>query len=110
MGLEIEYTEGQTPLDEDEKEGLLIESVATRKELDEFEQQNIEDGLLWILSKSIKSEQLFSEKFVRDLHKRMFGEVWQWAGKFRKTNKNLGVDKWEVASNLKSLCDDADLD
>ena len=45
MGLNLTYNDGQTPLDEDEKEGLLIQSIATRGELDEFEQQNIEDTI-----------------------------------------------------------------
>ncbi|CAN5552892.1 hypothetical protein BH10BAC2_BH10BAC2_40730 [soil metagenome] len=36
MGLDLEYLDGQTPLDDDEKEGLLIKSIATRGELDEF--------------------------------------------------------------------------
>ena len=42
MGLDIDYIDGQTPLGEDEKEGLLIPTIVTRGELDEFEQQNIE--------------------------------------------------------------------
>ena len=45
MGLDLLYNDGQTPLDEDEKEGLLFKSIATRGELDEFEQQNIEDAI-----------------------------------------------------------------
>ncbi len=107
MGLDLAYIDGQTPLDEDEKEGLLIPTIATRGELDEFEQQNIEDALQWVLSKSLKAETILTEKFICNLHKRMYGDVWAWAGKFRKTNKNLGVDKWEIPSALKMLCDDA---
>ncbi len=41
MGLELDYIYGQTPLDEDEKEGLKIPTITTRKELDEFEQLNL---------------------------------------------------------------------
>ena len=37
----------------------------------------------------------------------MYGQVWQWAGEFRKTNKNLGVDKWQIAPALRGLLDDA---
>lgn len=36
----------------------------------------------------------------------MFGNVWDWAGEFRKTNKNLGVDKWKISTALKTLLDD----
>jgi Fic-DOC domain mobile mystery protein B len=107
MGLDLEYINGQTPLDEDEKEGLLIPTVATREELDEFEQHNIEEAMQWIFSKSIKADAILTEKFICNLHKRMYGDVWAWAGKFRKTDKNLGIDKWLIPTSLKSLCDDA---
>lgn len=107
MGLDFDYIDGQTPLDEDEKEGLLISTITTRGELDEFEQQNIEQAVQWSLGRNIKPEQLFSEEFIKALHKRMYGQVWQWAGEFRKTNKNLGVDKWQIAPALRGLLDDA---
>lgn len=106
MGLGIEYINGQTPLDEDEKEGLLIPTIATREELDQFEQQNIEEALQWVFGRSLKAETILTEKFICNLHKRMYGSVWAWAGKFRKTDKNLGVDKWQIPVALKSLCDD----
>jgi len=106
MGLDLEYIDGQTPLDEDEKEGLLIPTIATRNELDEFEQQNIEQAVLWSLKRSFKTEAVFTEKFIKALHKRMYGNVWAWAGEFRKTNKNIGVDKWQIGIELKYLLDD----
>ncbi len=107
MGLDLEYIDGQTPLDEEEKEGLLIETIATHGELDEFEQQNIEEAILWSLGRNFKAETLFSEQFVCALHKRMYGNVWAWAGQFRKTNKNIGVDKWQIQTELKYLLDNA---
>lgn len=106
MGLELAYIDGQTPLDEEEKEGLLIQTIATRGELDEFEQQNIEQAVLWSLGRSFKPESILTEDFVRSLHLRMYGEVWAWAGNFRKSNKNIGVDKWQIPIELKSLLDD----
>ncbi len=107
MGLNLGYIEGQTPIDEDEKEGLLILSASTRGELDEFEQQNIENAIQWILTKKFKTEQVLSELFIQNLHKRMYGNVWKWAGTYRKTNKNIGVDKLQIATDLRSLLDDA---
>jgi Fic-DOC domain mobile mystery protein B len=107
MGLTITYDEGQTPLDEDEQEGLLISTIATRQDLDEFEQLNIEQAMLWTLKRSFKAETIFSETFIRAVHKRMYGDVWRWAGEFRKTNKNIGVDKWQIPVELKYLLDDA---
>ncbi len=107
MGLDLEYINGQTPLDEDEKEGLLIPTIATRAELDEFEQLNIEEAIQWILTRSLNMKTIFSEQFIKRLHKRMYGNVWAWAGEFRKTNKNIGVDKWQIPTALKALLDDA---
>lgn len=106
MGLELEYADGQTPLDEDEKEGLLIPTIATRAELDEFEQQNIEQAIQWTLGRTFKFNTVFTEDFVKLLHKRMYNDVWVWAGEFRKTNKNMGVDKWQIPIELRYLLDD----
>jgi Fic-DOC domain mobile mystery protein B len=106
MGLDFDYFSGQAPLDEDEIEGILIPTIATRSELDEFEQQNIEEAMHWVLSRSFKPKDILTEKFVRTLHKRMYGNIWAWAGHFRKTNKNIGVDKWIISSSLKNLLDD----
>jgi Fic-DOC domain mobile mystery protein B len=107
MGLDLDYTAGQTPLEEEEKEGLLIPTIGTRSELDEFEQQNIEQAMQWTIAHSFKLQTVFSESFVRMVHKRMFSEVWSWAGELRKTNKNIGTDKWQIATELKYLLDDA---
>ncbi len=106
MGLDLKYMEGQTPLDEEEKEGLLIPTIATHGELNEFEQQNIEQAVQWTLTRSFRSENIFTEEFTRDVHKRMYADVWAWAGEFRKTNKNIGIDKWQIPTELKYLLDD----
>jgi len=106
MGLELEYIDGQTPLDEEEKDGLLIPTIATRGELDEFEQQNIEQAVQWTLGRAFKPETVFTEDFIRMVHKRMYADVWAWAGAFRKTNKNIGTDKWQIPIELRYLLDD----
>lgn len=107
MGLDLEYQDGQTPLDEDEKEGLKIATIATRGELDEFEQQNIEQAILWTLKRKFRPEAIFTEDFIRNVHKRMYGDTWAWAGDFRKINKNIGVDKWQIPTELHHLLADA---
>jgi len=109
MGLDYELVDGQTPLDEEEKEGLRIATITTRGELDEFEQQNIERAIKWIMGRKFKAELILSEDFVKRLHEKMYGEVWAWAGEFRKTNKNIGVDKYQVPTELRKLLDDCKL-
>lgn len=106
MGLILNYTEGQTPIDEEEKRGLLIPSVTTRLELDEFEQLSIERAVEWSIKIKLKQDEILSEQFVRKLHKRMFDGVWSWAGEFRKSNKNLGVDWQMIPVSLRQLLED----
>jgi Fic-DOC domain mobile mystery protein B len=108
MGLDLFYEEGQTPLDEDEKEGLLIPSVTTRRELNEVEQRNIEEAVFWTISRRSRKltvANILTESFVRELHTRMLGNVWRWAGSFRNSNKNIGVGKYEIGIELKMLLD-----
>lgn len=107
MGLSIDYIDGQTPLDAEERDGLRLASITTRGDLDEFEQQNIENAIEWTMKKKFKMEYIFSREFVEELHYRMFHEVWKWAGEFRNTNKNLGVDKFLIGVELRKLLDDA---
>lgn len=106
MGIELEYIEGQTPLDEDEKDGLLIKTISTKGELDEFEQLNIQQAIEWSIKAKIELKQLLSEDFLLLIHKKMFDEVWDWAGTKRKTNKNIGVDKTQISIETRKLIDD----
>jgi len=106
MGLNIEYSDGQTPLDDDEKEGLKIPAIITRGELDEFEQQNIEQAIIWTIKRKFRVDDILTEKFVKQIHRKMYADVWVWAGEFRTTNKNPGVDKWEIGAELEKLLDD----
>lgn len=106
MGLELEYTNGQTPLDEEEKEGLKIKTITTQGELDEFEQLNIEKAVQWTIQTKFKAKNILTEKFVKDVHQKMFGDVWKWAGDFRKTEKNIGIPWTQIGVELKNLLDD----
>ncbi|MGB3364401.1 MAG: mobile mystery protein B [Thermodesulfobacteriota bacterium] len=99
----IEYPEGATPLDSDELEGLKYKHITTKGELDQLEQGNIQMGLVW-LSRS-RNPDLLSEELIRKLHKQLFGDVWKWAGKFRTTGKNIGVDAAQIGAQLRMLLD-----
>lgn len=106
MGLDLDYTNGQTPLNEDEKEGLLIPTITTRGDLDEFEQLGVEKANEWLLTKRLSIDQVLTEGFVRDLHKKMFSDIWKWAGEFRRTEKNIGVDPVTIPIELRNLLED----
>jgi|TARA_E500000305_G_C4008605_1_gene231405 Fic-DOC domain mobile mystery protein B len=94
-----------TPLDAEEREGLLQTWITTRADLNEAEQANIDEAVAW--NGRRRSPNILSEGFVFELHKRMFGDVWSWAGSTRKTNKNIGVDPQQIHVQLGGLLRDA---
>jgi Fic-DOC domain mobile mystery protein B len=104
--MEMEYKDGETPLDPDELEGLKYPHIETRGELNQLEQQNIQDGLNW-LARQRKHKDYLAEDFLLDFHERLFGDVWAWAGSFRRTDKNIGVDHFRIAAELRNLLYDA---
>lgn len=94
-----------TPLDPDERQGLKFEHITTRGELDELEQANIEQGLAWAARQ--RRGDIFDDAFIRRLHKALFGEVWMWAGHYRVTEKNVGIDPSQISVQVRMLLGDA---
>lgn len=97
--------EGATPVDPAQMEGLKFGHVTTREQLNELEQANVQSGLLWI-GRRRKSD-ILTEQFMLELHRRLFGEVWNWAGQFRERETNIGVDPLQIQVQLRMLLDDA---
>lgn len=98
-------TYGTTPLDRDEADGLLLD-ISTHSELDEAEQLNIAFAELWATRR--KRNDILSINFLKRLHKEMFSNVWKWAGTFRTSNKNIGIE-WRagaIAIALQELLND----
>jgi Fic-DOC domain mobile mystery protein B len=107
MGLNLTYTPGQTPIDEDEREGLLLSHISTVEELNEFEQLNIEGALQWVHSqRKIPMTKILSSQFIKEVHRKMYMDVWRWAGTYRKSNKNIGVDKFQIPEAILNLLND----
>lgn len=104
--MEFNYPEEATPLDPNEIEGLLLTHITTRSELDRWEQDNINEALAWLEQR--KPKDILNESFMKQLHKRMFGNVWKWAGDLRKTEKTLGVPFYQISIDVKKLCDDVE--
>lgn len=107
MGLDLDYKDGQTPIEEDEKDGLLIKTITNLGELDEFEQLNVEKAIERTLKRKPDIQKILTEEFVKELHKKMFEDVWKSAGQFRTTNKNIGVDKFQIGVELRNLLEDS---
>ena len=103
MAFEIHYPPGATPLDADERASLIPGHIATQGELNEWEQLNILHGEGWAHS---QRRDILDEQFLRRLHREMFGETWRWAGRFRTSDKNIGVDWLRIGVEVKNLLDD----
>lgn len=99
----LQYPEGATPLDPNELAGLKHKHITTQGELDQLEQANIESGLRWL---GRQRADVLTNDFAILLHKRLFGDVWNWAGTFRKTGKNIGIDPIHIPVQLRTLMDD----
>ena len=102
--MNFDYPPWATPLDSDEAEGLLLPHITSRGELDRWEQDNIMEAESRAFRR--KPKNLLSVDFACQLHKQMFGNVWQWAGKFRTSDKNIGVAYWSIAQKLINMLDD----
>ena len=92
-----------TPLTEAEKRDLKPAYIATRAELNAAEQENIALGQDWALR---RRRDILTDSFVKTLHLHMFNDVWRWAGEFRTSERNIGIDHWEIPVALRVLLDD----
>jgi Fic-DOC domain mobile mystery protein B len=94
-----------TPIAPEELDAL-IPNLSSQQELNEWERENILEAEKWCFGRALKTENPCSEEFIRKLHKRMFGRTWKWAGKYRATEKNIGVPAFKIREMLKALVDD----
>ena len=96
--------EANTPLEEEEREQLIPTYITTRAELNEAEQVNITRASLWL--RRARNVDVLDDAFLREFHKRMFGEVWKWAGQYRLTPRNIGIDAYRTPMEVRALADD----
>ena len=96
---------GATPLDPDETAGLVPGHIATREHLDEWEADNIVAGERWAAG-AARRRTILDDAFLRELHWRMFGSTWKWAGKYRASEKNIGVAPERIAVDVHKLLED----
>jgi Fic-DOC domain mobile mystery protein B len=99
----IPQDDGGTELTEKEREGLIPSYITLRRELNEAEQANILEAEEWAFA---RKRDLLEEKLLNNLHKRMYGNVWRWAGRYRTSGKNIGIDTYRIPTELRQLLDD----
>lgn len=95
--------DGHTELLAEDQDGLIPTYIATRGELFDAEQRNISQALL---RRPPLTEEVLDDKYLRDLHSAMFGQVWKWAGQYRTRETNIGIEPSQIAVAVRSLVDD----
>ena len=107
MALTDPHAIGATPLTVEQLHGLKL-PITTHGELNAAEQENILRARLWARgARSIAMPGMLSREFIGQLHARMYGDVWEWAGTQRVTDTNIGVPFPEIGVALRMLFDDA---
>ena len=101
----FDTSDGNTPIDDDEALGLKLTWVRTRGDLNEAEAANILDARRAIRSSAL--DDVLDDLWLRQLHRRMFGDVWDWAGVYRLSDRNIGIDWTEVPAAVRNLVQDA---
>jgi Fic-DOC domain mobile mystery protein B len=93
-----------TPLTDEERQGLRL-PVLTRDELNRAEAENISSAMSWLFfsRRRLLPESVTQEAWLKRLHRRMYNQVWAWAGQCRTTDRNLGVPYWQVRVDMRNL-------
>jgi len=96
--------DANTPLVAEEREQLIPSYITLRHELNEAEQVNIAAALGWA---DVRRRDVLDREVLSELHRRMFGDVWRWAGRYRTTARNIGVDAHRIGMDVQRAIDDA---
>ena len=100
--MKINHPEDATPILLEELMDLIPRHLTRQEDLNAWEEKNILLARAW----AYKQKDIISISFVQELHRRMFSLTWKWAGKFRTTEKNLGVSWHLISTEVKKLCED----
>jgi Fic-DOC domain mobile mystery protein B len=102
--MRFEYAPGATPIDPNEAEGLIPAHLTLQHELNEYEEANILEATEWLFVR--RRGDPLDERFIRAVHRRMFNQTWRWAGKSRRSDKNIGVSWVEIPVRLRQMLGD----
>jgi mobile mystery protein B len=99
----FDVDDAATPLTPEERNGLIPTHITLRGELNELEQQNIAEADQWAFG---RKRNVLAEPFLRGLHRRMFNRVWRWSGKYRVSERNIGIQSYRIETELHQLLHD----
>lgn len=71
------------------------ESISRAYDKNVFRARRKKQGTEWL-----------TDDFIRQVHADMFGTIWEWAGKYRQTELNIGVAPYLIQEQIKLLTGD----
>ena len=99
--------DGATPLDPGQRDGLLQSWITNRNDLNEAEEENIVKGAAWVRRRrGGKPVDMLNDEYAKTLHKQMFGDVWKWAGTYRRNELNIGIAAKRIPTDMPAMLDD----
>ena len=101
----FESPDGATPLTPEDIAGLIPTWMATKADLNGAEQANIAVATVWAFDRKLRIGDL-NQAWLRELHRRMFDDVWLWAGIYRQTDTNIGMPWHEIQTSVEQLTRD----
>jgi Fic-DOC domain mobile mystery protein B len=97
--------EGATP--GDDISGLIATSLHTREARNAAETDSISrayDKYIYRARAKTPDSKWLTDEFIRNVHAEMFGAIWDWAGKYRTVQTNIGVKPYQIQEQIQVLC------
>ncbi len=99
----FEFPEGATPIVD--CSGLIPLWVHHLNDLNRVEAENIMSAQRKYLRGPVADpKNWFQVKELKAIHKAMFGDVWEWAGVYRKSITSIGINPSLIPTQLVELC------
>lgn len=93
----------------DDLSGLLLLNLTTKGDLDAAELQAVSrayDKYIFRARRKKPGTSWLTEAFIRETHRTLLGDIWEWAGKYRTSTTNIGIHWPLVPEQVKCLCED----
>lgn len=104
-GNEFARDPGQTPLDDEDLQGLIPKHIETREELNEWEATNIKNARQFLETRK-GGFNVLSVEALAELHRLMFGKTWRWAGTHARTMSQFTDTRTPPSVQLRELVED----
>lgn len=103
MTMQFDYLEGATPIQD--YSDLKLAWVQTQKDLNRAETENIATAQKRYLTTPVPNPvKWFEPVSLKKIHKAMYDNVWDWAGKYRREITSIGIKPYLIPSHLAELC------